>query len=199
MFELDPMTKDPVRLVETWISQAFAQGVPEADAMALATATLEGAPSVRVVLFKGVEDGKIFFYTNYISRKSKELMENPRASIVIYWPQLKRQIRVEGKVSKATAEQSTSYFNSRPRESRLASMSSHQSQKISGRGELEARFAELLRKYPGETPIPRPESWGGFAIEPHLVELWKAGDYRLHDRLVFEKKNDSWVSYWVSP
>lgn len=171
----------PLDAVRAWFEDAVAAGVPEADTMALATATPDGRPSVRFVLLKGIGADGIRFFTNYRSRKSRELEANPRAAVTLYWQPLHRAIRLEGPVERLPAEASDAYFASRPRGARLGAWASEQGTVLSGREELEARLRQLEDRFAGPE-IPRPEHWGGWLLRPVAVELWRGRANRLHDR-----------------
>lgn len=163
--------------------------MPAPEAAALATATPDGAPSVRMVLVKEVTDRGFVFYSNYESRKGRELSANPRGALMFHWSQLGRQIRVEGAVEHATPEESAAYVRTRPRESQLSALASPQSKPIESRDELERRVAELARRYAGDE-LPLPATWGGFRLRPARLELWQHRDNRLHDRLLYTRHPD---------
>ena len=156
--------------------------------MTLATTGTDGQPSARIVLLKSFDDRGFVFYTNYQSRKGQELSENPRASLLFYWPQLWRQVRIEGVVEKISPAESEAYFQSRPLGSKLGAWASNQSQVVDQRETLEARFAELQKRF-GED-IPRPEHWGGYRLKPNSIEFWQGRDNRLHDRLRYGLQED---------
>jgi len=188
----------PLRGVRDWFEEAVAAGVPEADTMALATATAGGRPSVRYVLLKGIDDDGIRFYTNYGSRKSRELDENPRAAATLYWQPLHRSVRLEGPVERLTAAESDAYFATRDRGSRLGAWASDQGKVLGGRDELETRLAEAEARFPGD--VPRPEGWGGWRLRPDVVELWQGRPNRLHDREHFLLEPDgSWRAERLAP
>jgi pyridoxamine 5'-phosphate oxidase len=192
--QVDP---DPLRQFARWFEEAGAVGVAMPEAMALATATADGRPSVRMVLLKGFDERGFAFYTGYESRKGRELAENPRAALLFHWPG--RQVRIEGPVSRLTAEESGAYFASRPRGSRLSAIASRQSEVVSSREELEARVAELEERFAGAEP-PRPDRWGGFRLVPETYELWEHREDRLHDRLRYRRDgNGRWVIERLSP
>jgi pyridoxamine 5'-phosphate oxidase len=189
---------DPFALFKTWFRDAEKAGERLPEAMALATATPDGRPSVRVVLNRGVSRGGFVFYTNYNSRKAAELVANPRAAIVFHWPTLERQLRVEGRVEKLSRRDSERYFQTRPRESRLSAWASPQSARISGRSFLEEEFARVLARF-GDRKIPCPPFWGGFRIVAKCIEFWQGQPHRLHDRLLYQKKGNSWAIFRLGP
>ncbi|RYZ07936.1 MAG: pyridoxamine 5'-phosphate oxidase [Myxococcales bacterium] len=180
---------DPLSVLQRWFDEAQAKKDPLPDAMTLATSSKEGRPSARIVLFKGIRRGAIFFVTNYQSRKARELEENPRAALVFHFPTWERQVRVEGRVERATAAESEAYFQTRPRGSQLGAWASPQSQPIASRGELEARSQQVEERFEG-APVARPEFWGGYLVIPERVELWLGRTDRLHDRFVYERAKD---------
>lgn len=186
--ELERVDPDPQVELGRWLEAARARDLPEPEAMALATATPEGRPSVRMVLFKGLDERGLFFYTNYESRKATELARNPHAAVCFFWHALKRQVRVEGAVERASDAQSDRYFRSRPIGSRLAAWASPQSQVIAGRRVLEERLEELALDFDDdEDDVPRPPFWGGFVLVPSAFEFWQGRAHRLHDRLRYRR------------
>ena len=191
---------NPIRQFRIWFDQVRASGVSEQDviSMTLGTASKDGQPSARIVLLKSFDDRGFVFYTNYHSRKGKELSDNPRACLLFYWPQLWRQVRVEGDVEKVSTAESEAYFQSRPLGSRLGAWASNQSEVVETREVLEARFAELEKRF-GED-VPRPEHWGGYRLKPNSIEFWQGRDNRLHDRLLYRLKEDgSWLIERLGP
>lgn len=180
---------DPIELFQAWLDVAEEAGIHEANAIALATATADGAPSVRMVLLKGIDPGGFVFFTNYESRKATELEENPRAALCIHWPVLERQIRVTGDVTRISEEESFAYFSSRGRGSRLGAWASMQSRSLPERAELEERLREVKQRFDGDD-VPLPPFWGGYRIAPTEIEFWQGKADRLHDRLVFTRGTD---------
>jgi pyridoxamine 5'-phosphate oxidase len=168
------------------------------NAMTLVTADKEGRPSARTVLLKGLDQRGFVFYTNYLSRKGRELEENPNASLVFYWPGLERQVCVAGQVSKVPAAESDLYFQSRPRGSRLAAWASNQSDVVRDRAEVEARWVQYERQFPGE--VPRPAHWGGYVLTPSRIEFWQGRPNRLHDRFRYTRQPDqAWLIERLCP
>jgi pyridoxamine 5'-phosphate oxidase len=188
---------NPLSLVREWFEEAAASGIVEAERMALATATPDGRPSVRIVLMKGIDDEGIRFFTNYESRKGRELDANPRAAGTIYWQPLQRAARFEGPVERLTPEESDAYFASRPYGSRLSAWASHQSEELPDYETLERRVVEFGARYP-ET-VPRPPYWGGYLLRPDAVELWQGRPNRLHDRVRHRRDGDSWIAERLAP
>jgi pyridoxamine 5'-phosphate oxidase len=185
-------------LVREWFDAAAASGIVEAERMALATATPDGRPSVRIVLLKGIDDEGIQFFTNYGSRKGRELDANPRAAATLYWQPLQRAARLEGPVERLTAAESDAYFASRPRGAQIGAWASAQGTVLRDRAQLEQRVREIEQRYPGE--VPRPDYWGGYRLRPDAVELWQGRPDRLHDREHFLLEPDgSWRSELLSP
>lgn len=179
--EMD-MDADPIRQFEAWFQHAVAANLPEPNAMTLAAATPDGQPSARTVLLKAYDASGFTFFTNYDSRKGRELTTNPRAALLFFWPELQRQVRIEGTVERVSEAESDAYFATRPVGSRLGAWASRQSEVITGRDELEARVRELAEHY-ADGEVPRPPFWGGFRVRPLTIEFWQGRPDRLHDRL----------------
>lgn len=186
---------DPVSFFSKWFAEAESAACIEVNAMTLATVDAVGRPHARIVLLKGLEDGQFIFYTNYQSQKAQELEANDDASLLFFWPELQRQVRVEGKVCRVAADRSDEYFYSRPLSSQIGAIASPQSQKIMSRQVLEDKVKEVTQL----ENIVRPQHWGGFALEPSMIEFWQGRSSRLHDRIVFEKMNDTWQKYRLAP
>lgn len=194
----DNINQDPIQQFDKWFNEALNSNLDEPNAMALATSTKDGKPSLRIVLLKGFSEQGFIFYTNYDSKKGHQIIENPHAAITFLWGELQRQVRIEGTVEKLSVEKSTEYFHSRPRGSQLGAISSHQSSVINSREELEDNYNKLDKKYQDKI-IPKPENWGGFIVIPEKIEFWQGRTSRLHDRLLFEKDSNSWNLSRLSP
>jgi pyridoxamine 5'-phosphate oxidase len=191
--DVDP---DPLRQFAAWFDDAGAAGVRAPEAMALATATADGRPSVRMVLLKGFDERGFVFFTGYESRKGAELAANPRAALLFYWDPLGRQVRIEGPVERVSAEESDAYFGSRPRGAQISASVSPQSRVVESRSSLEALAAELDTRG-GE--LPRPAAWGGFRLAPETYELWQHRANRLHDRLRYSRSGAGWKIERLAP
>lgn len=183
--------REPLLQFERWLAEAAAAGQVEPTAMTLATSTPDGHPAARMVLFKGLHEGGLTFYTNYDSRKGEDLSVNPRAALVFWWDRLERSVRVEGGVERLPRAMSDRYFHSRPRISQLSAAVSRQSHTVSDRASLEQRYAQFEAKL-GEAPVPLPLNWGGFLLRPERFEFWQGRRGRLHDRLVYLPAEPGW-------
>jgi pyridoxamine 5'-phosphate oxidase len=193
------LAPDPITQFRTWLDQAVAAGVADATAMLLATATPDGWPSARVVLLKGLDARGLTFFTNYLSRKGRELAVNNRAALTFYWPELERQVRVEGTVDKVAPAESDEYFRIRPVDSQLGTWVSEQSEVVAGgRPALERRLAELTVRFAGGE-VPRPPHWGGYRLAPGAVEFWQGRPGRLHDRLRYSLAGTEWRIERLAP
>jgi pyridoxamine 5'-phosphate oxidase len=187
----DQLDDDPIIQFTRWMSEAEESGIEEANAFVVATADRNGRPSARTVLLKGAGPDGFDFYTNYQSRKAAEIEGNPIAAAVFLWVPIRRQVRIEGTVSRVDPALSDAYFASRPPESRLASAASPQSRVVANREELEAALEEIRSRYP-DGDVPRPASWGGYRIVPHTYEFWQGREARFHDRFLYSRDGDRW-------
>jgi pyridoxamine 5'-phosphate oxidase len=195
--DVDP---EPFRQFQRWYDEAVAADVVQPEAMTLATATPQGIPSARIVLLRGFDERGFVFFTNYDSRKGRELAANPNAALVFFWQPLERQVRVEGRVEATSAAESEVYFNSRPRGSQLGAWASPQSSILVDRPGLERRVQEVEKQFEGLDVIPRPPNWGGMRLVPHLIEFWQGQPSRLHDRLCFRRQPEGgWVLQRLAP
>ena len=191
--------RDPFRQFERWFEQARRVELLELNAMSLATSTLDGQPSVRVVLLKGFDARGFVFFTDYRSRKGMELEANPRASLCFWWDALQRQVRVTGAVSRVPTAESAEYFRTRPHGSRIGAWASHQSSRIASREALEREVARHFANYPEGTDVPLPHHWGGYRVAPGAMEFWQGRQNRLHDRIAYVRGGGGWKIERLSP
>jgi pyridoxamine 5'-phosphate oxidase len=195
---IDSLGNNPFNGFSIWFDEAMANNEMEVNACVLSTVDLiDLQPSSRIVYLKEMRNEQFVFYTNYTSQKGKELLENPNASLLFFWPGLQRQVRIEGLVEKVSEAESDSYFASRPRESQLGAWASHQSEVLNDRNELISRLEELDKKYSDR--VPRPPHWGGYALSPRFIEFWQGLLSRLHDRLIFQKTDNNWSTFRKNP
>jgi pyridoxamine 5'-phosphate oxidase len=195
----DDLLPDPIALVRRWFADAQAAGVEQHDAMTLATVAPDGRPSARVVLLRGIDQRGFAFFTNYESRKGRELDANPYAALALLWSPLQRQVRISGRVERMSAEESDAYFATRPRGSQLGAWASRQSRPLPDRAELEARWAALDARYAG-LAVPRPPHWGGYRVDPDEIELWQGRANRLHDRFRYVRTPEAgWTHERLAP
>ena len=197
--DVSNVDEDPIKQFEKWFGEALSADVMEPNAMNLATVNDQGKPSSRIVLLKGLENKRFVFYTNYQSKKGRELENNPACALTFFWPELERQVRIEGVASRVEPSLSDVYFQSRPRESQMGAWASPQSAPIEGRAILEQRFGEIEKKFHGQTVLPRPHQWGGYQVEPLQVEFWQGGPGRLHDRIQYVRIDNVWKVYRLAP
>jgi len=189
---------DPFKQFSEWMEEAVKSNIIDPNAMILATSNKDSIPSVRVVLLKGFDNEGFIFYTNYNSKKGKNLVENPNASALFFWKELERQIRISGRVNKISQKESEEYFHSRPRESQLAALASNQSEVIPGREFLEQKFNEFKEEY-HDKEIPLPPHWGGFKLFADSFEFWQGRENRLHDRISYLKEDNAWQIVRLAP
>lgn len=198
--ETKALNPDPMQEFQLWFDEAKkSSGLEMWNAMSLATADVSGAPSVRVVLLKGADEHGFVFFTNYESRKSRELEANPRAAACLFWEKTHKQVRVEGLVERISPEESQEYFDTRPRESRISAWASPQSREIGSRKELEHLVAATEARFSGQEQIPAPPDWGGYRLVPSRIEFWILGPHRLHDRFVYEAVPQGWKRRRLAP
>lgn len=195
----DRTPEDPLALFEQWLGEAEESEPNDPTAMTLATVNVEGMPSARMVLLKGCDAQGFVFYTNYESRKGRQLLANSKAALLFHWKSLRRQVRIEGRVEQVSAVEADAYFASRNKQSQIGAWASQQSRPLEGRFELEKRVALFAAKY-AVTTVPRPPHWSGFRVVPELMEFWQDGAFRLHDRLVFSRAGEAaWTSQRLYP
>lgn len=198
LISLKKTPKSPYPLFEQWFESAVKAGLKLPNAMTLSTSSTRGKPAARIVLLKDVGPKGICFFTNYRSRKGAELLVNPRATLLFYWPELDLQVRIDGRVKKVSARESDAYFRTRPRESQIGAHASRQSRPMADQSVLFAEFGRLSKKFEGKE-IPRPKHWGGFRLAPSAFEFWKGRDFRLHDRLLYTKSGSGWKKTLLFP
>jgi pyridoxamine 5'-phosphate oxidase len=188
---------DAILQFEKWFKEAVDAKVNEPNAMTLATADMEGRPSARIVLLRNFNKDGFVFYTNYNSRKGTEIVKNPHAALLFFWPELERQVRIEGVLSKQSMQESDAYFSSRPRESKLGAWTSSQSKVIRSRETLDEEYKKISEKYPAE--VPRPPYWGGYILKATSIEFWQGRPSRLHDRLLYTLEGNAWKIERLAP
>jgi len=190
---------DPLLLFVAWMEKASISGIPDPTAMTLSTVDDLGSPSSRIVLLKKIDQNRLVFFTNYKSRKAKEIRNNSKVAAHFYWPELERQVKISGVAQALEDADSDLYFSSRPFESKVAAWASPQSEVVRDRDYLEHEYRLYLEKFEGSKEVPRPAYWGGFAIEPKQIEFWQGGKFRLHDRIVFSIKDEKWTHVRLAP
>lgn len=193
------VSPDPIDQFMKWFNEAIASQVPEPNAMSVATVKENGQPTSRVLLLKGVENHKFLFFTNYQSDKGRELEKNPSVAMNFFWPELERQVRIEGVATRISPERSITYFQSRPRGSQIGAWSSPQSSIIGDRSILEERVSQMEKKFEGQEILPKPQQWGGYEVEPLQIEFWQGRESRLHDRIQFVKLDGQWKIHRLAP
>lgn len=189
---------DPMKLLELWIHQALVSEVPEPNAMTLATVKEDGSPDARTVLLKGINGDTVSFFTNYRSEKARDLHVHPEAACCLWWPELERQMRLRGNAEKVSRQESAKYFATRPRDSQIGAWASDQSSELKNRAELEQRVSELEQEFKGKE-IPLPDHWGGYKINLTAIEFWQGRPGRLHDRILYQKKDGNWLRKRLAP
>ena len=198
--DITDVAKDPIQQFEIWFKEALDSAIKESNAMTVATVNTEGQPSARIVLLKGVDKKGFVFYTNYNSKKGIELAQNPNVALVFLWKELERQVRIEGIVKKTSVRQSTNYFHSRPQGSQIGAWASPQSQIVENRLELENNYEELKEKYKNKPTLPKPTHWGGYLVQPTLIEFWQGRSSRLHDRICYTlQEKNKWSIERLAP
>ena len=193
---VNDLTEEPIILFQQWLTQAITYS-NDANAFVLSTVNSNGVPSSRVLLLRDATKKGFSFFTNYSSRKSQEIEVNPNVCMNFFWPEMERQVRINGSISRLSEQESDDYFNSRPYESRIGAWCSPQSQVIESREVLENKIQELKKKYPNE--VPRPENWGGYTIVPNEIEFWQGRASRLHDRFLYKKEGENWTINRLAP
>jgi pyridoxamine 5'-phosphate oxidase len=196
--DVDELDDDPLRQFALWYAEAEASGIAQPDAIALATASADGAPSVRMVLLKGLDQRGFVFFTNHESRKGAELAANPRAAIVVHWQPPRRQVRVEGIVERLSEAETAAYFATRPRGSQIAAWASPQSRVVASRAELDSLYDATASRF-GADMIPPPPFWGGYRLSPRVIEFWQGRENRLHDRVRYARAGDRWTRVRLAP
>jgi pyridoxamine 5'-phosphate oxidase len=198
-FTLSSSESDPFHQFTKWFKEALDAELVEPNAMTLSTANKEGKPSGRIVLLKGMENESFVFFTNYNSRKGREIEENPNVALTFWWDGLQRQVRIDGTIQKIPETASTAYFQSRPKGSQIGAWASPQSEAIDSRGILSDRVDALIAQYQNDEVLPRPEHWGGYAVFPEEIEFWQGRANRLHDRILYSKDEDVWTKRRLAP
>jgi len=197
--DVSTVSADPVSQFENWFNEAVKAEIVEPNAMSLSTVREDGRPSCRIVLLKGIEQHKFVFYTNYHSAKGHDLDKNPACALTFFWPELERQIRIEGVASRIDGKRSEEYFQSRPRGSQVGAWSSPQSSILENRTVLEERVLQIEKKFESYDVLPKPHQWGGYEVDPLLLEFWQGRPSRLHDRIQFTKVDGNWKIHRLAP
>ncbi|HTF18760.1 MAG TPA: pyridoxamine 5'-phosphate oxidase [Chryseolinea sp.] len=197
--DVTSVSADPIEQFNKWLDEALKADVPEPNAMSLATVGIDHRPSCRIVLLKGVEHNQFVFYTNYQSHKGKELVANPFCALTFFWPELERQVRIEGIVTRVEDFRSEAYFQSRPVASQIGAWSSPQSSVIDNRKILDERAGQIGKRFAGVTKLPKPKQWGGYQVAPFMIEFWQGRPSRLHDRVEFMHVDGLWKCHRLAP
>jgi pyridoxamine 5'-phosphate oxidase len=197
--DITNVSSDPIHQFTKWFDEALETKVLEPNAMSLATVSSDNRPSCRIVLLKGIEENKFLFYTNYQSHKGKELENNPVCALTFFWPELERQVRIEGVASRVSENKSIEYFRSRPIGSQVSAWASPQSAIIENRIILEDRARQIEKRFEGNQVLPKPQQWGGYEVDPLLIEFWQGRESRLHDRLEYVRVDGSWKIHRLAP
>jgi pyridoxamine 5'-phosphate oxidase len=197
--DIDSINTDPIQQFIAWFKDAQQAEAAEPNAMNLATVNEHGRPTARVVLLKGVENGKFVFFTNYQSPKGKDLDKTPACALTFYWSELERQVRIEGIVTRIDSARSEEYFRSRPRGSQIGAWASPQSAVIEERNLLEERVKQIEERFKGQEILPKPNQWGGYEVEPLMFEFWQGRESRLHDRILYTKEDNAWIINRLAP
>ena len=199
ILELQSVHKDPIQQFTAWFNDAQSAEVKEPNAMTLSTVNATGFPSARIVLLKGIENGQFVFYTNYQSSKGRDIEVNPACALTFFWPDLERQVRINGIATRIEEATSLAYFQSRPRNSQLGAWASPQSATIENRELIEQRLKQLEEKFKGQENLPKPKQWGGYCVQPMQIEFWQGRESRLHDRLLYRLNQDKWEITRLAP
>ena len=197
--DISNVKSDPIHQFTKWFDEAIEAKVLEPNAMSLATVSSDNRPSCRIVLLKGIEENKFLFYTNYQSHKGKELENNPVCALTFFWPELERQIRIEGIAGRVSENKSIEYFHSRPLGSQVSAWASPQSAIIENRLILEDRARQIEKRFEGDKVLPKPQQWGGYEVDPVLIEFWQGRESRLHDRLEYVRVDGLWKVHRLAP
>jgi pyridoxamine 5'-phosphate oxidase len=203
-YELDKLDEarlpeDPLSFFVLWLDEAVQSGLTDPTAMTLSTVDAGGVPSSRIVLLKRIEKDRLIFYSNYRSKKARDIGQRPEVAVLFHWPRLERQVKISGKAGKLEPSESDLYFSSRPFESRVAAWASPQSEVVPGREYLENAYRAYLEKFAGSEEVPRPEYWGGYYISPVRIEFWQGGRFRMHDRIEYSLKDGRWSRVRLAP